>query len=163
MAKRAFEHSLGRNAVFFQYLLLKRAAVHSYPYGDAAVLGGGDELHDLLLGADIARIDPYFVNAILYRKNRETVIKMDIGNEGYMRMRFYVRDSLYAVLVIDRKPDDFTAGFFPVIEKMYSDNSFAAVFSDFEAQSEILISKAERQTPKARNRSARRFFISTDQ
>ena len=59
---------------------------------------------------------------------------------------------------------DFTDGFFPVIERMYSDNSFAAVFSDFEAWSEILISKPERQIPQARiSSSARQFFISGNQ
>src|SRR5512135_3381932 len=86
MAKGALNDRLGGGMpVLLEQMLFKRARVHADANRDAPVLAGADDFGDLVLPADVAGIDPEAVNALLYRRKRQTVIKVDVGNERHSR------------------------------------------------------------------------------
>src|SRR5262249_39089155 len=68
-------------AVFFQQVLLQRAAVDADADRYPALGGELDHLLDAPALADVAGIEPEAVHALLERDERQLVIEMDVGDE----------------------------------------------------------------------------------
>ncbi len=88
MVQRTFHHSLGcRAAEFLEDVLLHRAGVYTDADWEMACLC---RLHNRLYAvraADVARIQANLVHAGLDRRQRETVVKVDVRHHRQRRVR----------------------------------------------------------------------------
>ena len=84
MPECAFNEGLrGRTAVLAEYFLVKRSGVHPDADGDPALLRRRDHARYRRGIPDISRVDSQSVGARFHRGDRETVIEMDIRDEGW--------------------------------------------------------------------------------
>ncbi|MNE67673.1 hypothetical protein D3C80_1632950 [compost metagenome] len=100
-----------RIAIFLKQVILKRACVHPNTNRNAFFLAGLYYRFVSLAAADVAWINTYLINPVLNGQQRQTVIKMDIGNKRYMNtlLDFLYRISCFCIIY--SHPYDLTARF----------------------------------------------------
>lgn len=113
MSHRAFSHRLGRGrTVFLQKLLFERTRVYAYSYRhivETASLRNGS---DLIVGAYIAGVYSYLIDARRNTFERATVIEMDISHDGDFYSFLYRVKSLYSLCIRHGETYNLTAGVF---------------------------------------------------
>ena len=66
-------------------VLVEAPRVHADPDGDAGVGGGPGHVLDVLLLADVPRVQPHRLHAGVDGGEREPVLEMDVGHDGHGR------------------------------------------------------------------------------
>ncbi|GBE24522.1 hypothetical protein BMS3Bbin02_00795 [bacterium BMS3Bbin02] len=70
-----------RGTVFLKKVLVERSSVDADPNGDPSPLGGPCNLLDVVLLANVPRVEPKTGNSCFDRCKSKLVLKMDIRNE----------------------------------------------------------------------------------
>ena len=90
MTKRALAKSLGRGrAVLCQNILLQRARIYADSNGNSTQSARVRYRLDVLVLANVAGVDSYLVYAKLCTTKRDLIVKMNIGNDGYVYSVFF--------------------------------------------------------------------------
>src|SRR5207302_11037637 len=97
-------------------LLRERAGVDADPEGDVPLLGGGDDLHDLLPVDDVARVEAEAGDARLDRGQGQGVVVVDVGDDRQRRALDDRLQGLGRLPVGDRGADDLAAGVFELVD-----------------------------------------------
>ena len=85
MVKRAFNQRLrARLAIFFEQVFFQAACVHADPDRAAIGFGGVDNFLHTFGRTDIAGVDPQACRARVRRLQRAFVMKMNVGDDGYI-------------------------------------------------------------------------------
>ena len=110
LVKSTLDQSLRRHAaVFFHQIPLQGTGIDTDADWYLMFLRTSHHGVQLLLAADIARIDPDFVRPILHCRDRHAIVKMNVGHQRNMNALFDLSDRFCRRLIRHRAPDDLAA------------------------------------------------------
>ena len=111
MPLRALDERLRRRvAILFEQALFQAAAVDADADGDAALPAGLGHLADIVRLADVAGVDADLVHAGLRRREREPVVKMNVGHDRDGRGMHDLGQGVRRGLVRHGETDDLAPG-----------------------------------------------------
>ena len=93
-------------SVLFLQILFEGTGVHADTDRDVMCSGAGNKFLNPFPSADIAGIEPDLVDPVLDRRDCETVVKMDIGNDRNVHGPPDRLDRLRAIHIVNSKADD---------------------------------------------------------
>ena len=110
VAERALDHALRRrSAVLLQDVLLHRAGVDADAYRDVVRLHAVRQHAHVLLPANVAGIDAQLVDAVLHRRQRQLVVKVNVGDQRHRAAVHQRAHGFRARLVVHGDADDVRA------------------------------------------------------
>ena len=110
VAERRLDHALrGGPVVLGQEVLLQGAPVDADADRDALVLGDVDDFLHEALAADVPRVQPEAVHALLERDQGELVVEVDVGHQRDPDLPLDLAEFLGGLPNRDRAPDHVTA------------------------------------------------------
>ena len=110
MLHRRLDERLRRDAaVLLEDLLVEGTGVNADANRDAGLFGGLDDGPDLLLAADVARVEAQGVDALVDGLERELVVKVDVGDERHGDLAQYIAEVLGGLHVGHGEPHDIAA------------------------------------------------------
>ena len=112
LIKRRLHDALGGDvsAVLRDQVLLEGAGVHADTDRDIPLLRAVHDGPDLLVRADVARVDTDLIRAVFHRFDGHTVVEMDVGNERNRNLLFDLTDRHGGLMGRHGAADDLTAG-----------------------------------------------------
>ena len=109
--KRAFNEGAGAPSVLFQKVRLDAARIRPHAHGDMMRLDAVRDEGDLLLPADVARVDAQLVRAPLHRHHGKAGGKVDVGNDRHTDARLDEGQRSCVLLVGDGNAHDIAPRF----------------------------------------------------
>ena len=111
LVQGTLNYSLSGHAVIFSHqFLLKRARINAHSDRNVPLLGNIHNRLHLINAADITRINPYLICAVLHSGNRHLIIKMNICHKRNMNLLLNLCNSLRRCLIRHGTANNLTSG-----------------------------------------------------